>query len=207
MTTRVKLYTGFIRFWHWTQAALIFGLLFTGFAIYGIHHLMPFGTALEVHLALAWLLIGLWAFAIFWHVTTGQWRQYLPTTRGLLPMVLYYAYGIFSGEPKPFTVTPAARHNPLQRLAYLGFKLLIAPALWVSGLLLMFVGAWKTSLLGDWLQPDWVAAAHLAAAYALVVFLIGHVYMAATTGTPWNAYLKAMLTGYQEVKDSNGKPG
>jgi thiosulfate reductase cytochrome b subunit len=39
------------------------------------------------------------------------------------------------------------------------------------------------------------------------VFLIGHVYMAATTGTPGTAYLKAMVTGYEEVEEGKGRSG
>ena len=33
---------------------------------------------------------------------------------------------------------------------------------------------------------------------ALMIFVIGHVYMAVTTGTPWYEYLKAMITGWEE---------
>ncbi len=202
MKQNVELFTGFERFWHWMQTVLIFGLLITGFGMHGLYHWFEFGQAMDYHLVLAWTLIGLWVLAIFWHLTTGQWRQYVPTGKGLMPMIMYYAYGIFSGEPKPFVTTPSAKHNPLQRLAYLGFKLLIAPALWISGLLLMFYSSWKGTELGATLQLAWVAWVHLAAAYALIVFLIGHVYMAATTGDPWYAYLRAMVTGYEKVEDN-----
>jgi hypothetical protein len=36
----------------------------------------PFNSAPEV--TAAWVLIVLWLFAIFWHITTGEWRQYIP---------------------------------------------------------------------------------------------------------------------------------
>ena len=199
--SQVKLFTGFERFWHWSQMLLIFGLLFTGFAIHGTHQLLSFEQAYQTHLVLAWTLIGLWVLAIFWHLTTGEWRQYVPTTKGLVPMILYYAYGIFSGEAKPYTTTRLAKHNPLQRLAYLGFKVLIAPALWISGLLLMFFTSWKDGPLGDILSLELVAWVHVAAAFGLMVFVVGHVYMAATTGHPWYAHLKAMVTGYEELED------
>jgi Ni,Fe-hydrogenase I cytochrome b subunit len=42
---------------------------------------------------------------------------------------------------------------------------------------------------------------HLVAAFALMIFVIGHVYMAVTTGSPWYEYLKAMITGYEELED------
>jgi len=90
----------------------------------------------------------------------------------------------------------------LQRLAYLAFKILIAPALWISGLLLLFYASWKGTALGAVLPLEFVAWVHVAAAFGLLVFLIGHVYMAVTTGDPWYAYLKAMVTGYEDLGEA-----
>jgi thiosulfate reductase cytochrome b subunit len=201
--SQVKLFTGFERFWHWSQAILIFGLLLTGFEIHGTYSLFGFEQALDYHLILAWTLIGLWAFAIFWHLTTGEWRQYVPTGQGLMAMVGYYAYGIFSGEAKPYHKSRRAKHNPLQRLAYLGFKVAIAPALWISGLLLLFYTSWKDTALGGALPLEWVAWVHMGAVFALLIFLVAHVYLAATMGEPWYSLLKSMFTGYEEVKEGN----
>lgn len=205
--SQVNLFTGFERFWHWAQTLLIFGMLVTGFEIHGTYRLLGFESAYETHKLIAWTLIGLWVLAIFWHLVTGEWRQYVPTTKGLLPMMLYYGYGIFSGEAKPFVTTRGAKHNPLQRLAYLGFKVLIAPAIWISGLLLLFFTSWKGGPLGDVLPLAYVAWVHVAAAFALLIFLVGHVYMAATTGDPWYEHLKAMLTGYEDLPEGEGRGG
>ena len=199
---KLKLFTGFERFWHWTQALLIFGMLLTGFEIHGSYRVFGFERAVDLHMIFAWTLIGLWAFAIFWHLTTGEWRQYIPTGKGLMPTMAYYAYGIFSGEAKPYTKTRQAKHNPLQRLAYLGFKVLIAPALWISGLLLLFYTTWKLTGLGSILPLAWVAWVHVAAAFALLVFLIAHVYMSVTIGHPWYGQLRAMISGYEEVEET-----
>lgn len=188
-------FTRFERFWHWTQAVLVAGLLVTGFGMYGLHDLFDFGRAMNLHLAFGVSLIGLWLLAMLWHAFTGEWRQYRPTSRGLLRVVAYYSYGMFSGEAKPYQPTPLAKHNPLQRLAYLGFKLLIAPALWISGLLLLFYPVWSGTAFGAWLGFTEVAWVHVAAGYALVLFLVAHIYIASTTGTPWYSYLRAMVTG------------
>lgn len=197
---KVRLFSGFERFWHLAQLILIFGLLVTGFNIHGTWSLLPFEQAVDLHTIFALSLIGLWVFAIFWDLTTGEWRQYVPTGTGLMPMVLYYAYGIFSGETKPYKTVVSAKHNPLQRLAYLGFKVAIAPALWTTGLLLLFYTEWSTTALGTVLPLASVAWLHVAAAFALILFLIGHIYMAGTTGDPWYSHLKAMFTdGYEEV--------
>ncbi|MEA3277743.1 MAG: cytochrome b/b6 domain-containing protein [Pseudomonadota bacterium] len=200
--SQVQIFTGFERFWHWSQTILIFGMLLTGFEIHGTYSLFGFEQALDYHLILAWTLIGLWAFAIFWHFTTGEWRQYVPTHKELFAMMLYYGYGIFSGEAKPYRTTRGAKHNPLQRLAYLGFKVAIAPALWISGLLLLFYASWSSTALGAVLPLQWVAWVHMGAVFALLLFLIAHIYLAATTGHPWYAYLKAMVTGNEELEDT-----
>jgi thiosulfate reductase cytochrome b subunit len=197
---KVRLFSGFERFWHLVQLILIFGLLLTGFNIHGTWSLMPFEQAVDLHTVFALSLIGLWVFAIFWDLTTGEWRQYVPTGTGLMPMVLYYAYGIFSGETKPYKTVVSAKHNPLQRLAYLGFKVAIAPALWTTGLLLLLYPQWGSTALGALVPLASVAWLHVAAAFALMLFLIVHIYMAGTTGDPWYAHLKAMFTdGYEQI--------
>lgn len=78
---RVYLFKGFERFWHWSQAALIIFMLLTGFEVHGTYSVFGFEKAVNFHTLAAWTLVGLWVFAIFWHLTTGEWRQYIPTTK------------------------------------------------------------------------------------------------------------------------------
>ena len=77
-------FSRFERFWHWSQALLIIGLMITGFEIHGTYQWLGFEQASSLHKTMAWTLIVLWVFAIFWHLTTGQWRQYVPTGQNLL---------------------------------------------------------------------------------------------------------------------------
>ena len=63
------------------------------------------------HTSFAWSLVGLWVLALFWHVTTGEWRQYIPTLSKVDAMIKYYAFGIFTGAPHPFKVTRLRKHN------------------------------------------------------------------------------------------------
>jgi len=135
---RIYVFKRFERFWHWSQAALIMFMALTGFEIHGTYRLFGFERAVDWHTTAAWALIGLWVFAIFWHFTTGEWRQYIPTTEKVVAMVKYYSIDIFTDAPHPFKPTLQRKHNPLQRLAYLGFKLFMAPAIWISGLLYLF---------------------------------------------------------------------
>ncbi|SET08419.1 Thiosulfate reductase cytochrome b subunit [Marinobacter segnicrescens] len=197
--SRVMIYKRFERFWHWCQALLIFTLLFTGFEIHGSYSVLGFGDATQVHTLAAWALIVLWLFAIFWHITTGEWRQYIPTRNGLFAVIHYYLVGTFTGAEHPYRKTTRAKHNPLQRLAYLFFKLVISPVIWVSGLLYLFYADWPAMLAGT-LALEWVAMIHTAAAFAMLVFIIAHVYMT-TMGHTLTSHIRPMVTGYDDIDE------
>ena len=194
---KVYLFKGFLRFWHWTQAALIIFMAITGFEIHGTYKLFGFEQAVTLHTTAAWLLIGLWMYANFWHLATGEWKQYIPTTEKFIAMVVFYSFGIFSGSPHPFRPAPVNKHNPLQRVAYLFFKGVITPLIWATGLLYMTYNEWGILGITD-LQLGTVAMIHVLAAYLLLIFLSAHLYLI-TTGHTVYAQLKAMITGWDEV--------
>jgi len=194
---KIYIFKRFERFWHWTQAALIIFMLITGFEIHGVYKLFGFGKAVSLHTIAAWSLITLWVFAIFWHFTTGEWKQYIPTMEKVDAMLKYYLTGIFTNAPHPFRQTTLSKHNPLQRLAYLGVKLLINPLIWISGLLYLYYGSWGDLGLSG-LSLQWVALVHTAAAFLMVIFVIAHVYLSTTGHTPLS-HFKAMITGWEET--------
>ncbi|MDU8926281.1 cytochrome b/b6 domain-containing protein [Alisedimentitalea sp. MJ-SS2] len=196
---RIYIFKRFERFWHWSQAALITTMGVTGFEVHGTYRWLGYETAQEVHTTAAWALITLWVFAIFWHFTTGEWKQYVPTTDKLAAMLRYYLTGIFSHAPHPFRQTQLQKHNPLQRLAYLFVKLLINPLIWISGLFYLYYPQWGAWGL-DWIPLASVAFVHLVTAFLMVIFFIVHVYFATTGHTPV-AHIKAMITGYEEVEE------
>ena len=66
------------------------------------HGDLDFKTAVTLHTGSALTLLLLWVFAIFWHLTTGTWRHYVPTSNGLLKVAKFYAFGIFRGERHPY---------------------------------------------------------------------------------------------------------
>jgi thiosulfate reductase cytochrome b subunit len=202
--SRVYLFKRFERFWHWSQAALVLFMLLTGFEIHGTYRLFGWEEAGSLHRTAAWTLIALWAFAIFWHFTTGEWKQYLPTTKNLIAVAQYYSMGMFRGERHPHQVTALAKHNPLQRVAYLIVKLVINPLLWVSGLLYLYYA--ELAVLGLGVVPlRPIALAHTAAAFMMLIFTISHIYLATTGHTPL-AHLKAMITGWQEDEGAHAGP-
>ncbi len=198
---RIVLYEKFERFWHWAQALIILTMMLTGFEIRGLlPHIFGFQRAVTVHNILAVSLVTLIVFAIFWHVTTGEWRQYIPTRKFLGEMVGFYLTGIFKGAPHPVKKHRMAKLNPLQRLAYLGFKVMIIPVQVTTGALfyyypnLQHAFGWSPSVL--WV----IAVVHVLGAFGLVAFLFGHVYLTTTGHTP-TTNIKAMLVGWEDIPD------
>lgn len=195
---KVLIYARFERFWHWAQAALIIVMLVTGFEIHGSYSLLGFEQAVDVHTLAAWTLIGLWILSWFWHLTTGEWKQYIPSTsERMLAMLKYYAFEILQGKAHPFHRDRGQKHNPLQRMAYLSLHVFIGPAIWITGLLFLFYGDWASIGL-SWLPLGTVALIHTAAAFLMLTFLIVHLYVVITMSDPIGANVKAMITGYEE---------
>ena len=198
MTERyVKVYPRFERFWHWTQMVLIVALLFTGLGLNGLHTLIPFGPAVMLHTVAALALIVLWVFAIFWHLTTGTWKHYVPTRNGLVRVAKFYLFDIFKGDPHPYRKAYWRKHNPLQSITYLALKVILFPAIWITGLLALGWNVWEgaenaTALAG------WVTGIHLVAAYAIAAFVIAHVYLL-TVGHSFREHVKPMITGFDKI--------
>jgi thiosulfate reductase cytochrome b subunit len=201
---RVYVYKGFERFWHWTQALLIIFLAFTGFEVHGSYHILGFEHATRFHRVASWMLIGLIIFSIFWHLVTGEWRQYIPTTKKLGEQIRFYSVGMFKGEKHPTKKSELKKLNPLQRLVYLGFKLLLVPITVISGILYMFhktIDRNEIVVISDFSLGS-LAFWHTLGAFMLMVFLVVHVYMTTTGHTPVSN-IQAMLTGYEDLEDED----
>ncbi|MDD4143686.1 MAG: cytochrome b/b6 domain-containing protein [Prolixibacteraceae bacterium] len=201
---RVYVYKGFERFWHWTQATLIIFLAFTGFEVHGSFSVLGFEHATRFHRVASWMLIGLIIFAIFWHLVTGEWRQYIPTTKKLAEQIRFYSFGMFKGEKHPAKKTELNKLNPLQRLVYLGFKLVLIPLTVISGLVYMFhktIDRNDIVLISE-ISLDSVAFWHTLGAILIMVFLVIHVYMTTTGHTP-TSNIRAMITGYEDLEEED----
>ncbi len=199
---RVYIYKRFERFWHWSQALLIIFLAITGFEVHGSFALFGFEYAVFFHRIAAWMLMVLIVFAIFWHIVTGEWRQYVPTTKKLKEQIYFYSVGMFKGEKHPTKKTSLRKLNPLQRLVYLGFKLFLVPVTVVSGILYMFHKNFDPNNLVVVMDIplETIAFWHTLGAFLLIVFLIVHVYMTTTGHTP-TSNINAMLTGYEDIEE------
>ena len=204
---QIYIYKSFERFWHWMQAILIFFLAFTGFEIHGAYKFFGFRDAVRYHTFAAYMLIGLIIFAIFWHLTTGEWKQYIPTLENVKAQLNYYIFGIFYNAPHPTKKTVLTKLNPLQKLTYFGLKILVIPLIVTSGLLYIFyrypskygISAINIHTL------ETIAIVHTAAAILLVIFIVTHLYLI-TTGETVTSNLKAMLTGFEELEEDDNLP-
>lgn len=201
---KVYVYKTFERFWHWMQAALIFILAVTGFEINGAFELFGYESAINIHNISAISFIVLIVFTIFWHFTTGEWQQYIPTIRNLKAQANYYITGIFKNAPHPTRKTLLSKLNPLQRLTYLALKIVMIPLMVITGLLYMLyrypLGGKIHSLGLESIEE--IAFLHILGAFLLIAFVIAHVYLT-TTGHTITSNLKAMITGWEELEDEN----
>jgi len=201
---QVYIYKSFERFWHWMQAILIFFLAFTGFEIHGTYSFFGYRDAVRYHNVAAYMFLILIAFTIFWHLTTGEYKQYIPTLKNIKAQLDYYIFGIFRNAPHPTKKTILSKLNPLQKLTYFGLKILVIPLSVTSGLLYMFYRyPSKQGVEAINIQSlEFIAIFHTIAAILLIVFIVTHLYLI-TTGETFTSNLKAMLTGYEELEDDS----
>jgi len=201
---QVYVYRSFERFWHWLQAVLIIFLAFTGFEIHGSYTFLGFEDAVYYHTLSSYLLGVLIVLAIFWHFSTGEWKQYIPTFKYMRAQADYYVLGIFKHAPHPTKKTVLSKLNPMQKFTYFELKVVLIPISVISGILYLFYrypqGNQIDALNIDSLEI--IAIIHTIAAFSLVIFLIVHVYLI-TTGDTITSNLRAMMTGYEELEDED----
>jgi len=193
---KIYLYTRFERLWHWLQGLMIIILMITGFEVHGTFKLMGFQTAVNVHnfVGLSWLV--LFSFFVFWLFTTGEWKQYIPTTKKLFDVIFYYSFGIFKGREHPVQKSTGAKHNPLQRLTYLGISAMLLPVQMATGLIYYLY-----NYMPGGISLSILAVVHTLMAFLLVNFLIIHVYMT-TTGHSLFSHITGMITGWEEIYET-----
>ena len=199
---KVYIYKLFERFWHWTQAILIFLLFITGFEIHSSYNLLGYELSVKVHNFVAWSFLVLIVFAVFWHFTTGEWKQYIPTTKFLKAQFSYYITGIFKGSDHPTKKLVYNKFNPLQRIIYLGLKILVIPVQVISGFLYLY---FHYPIRGFELQSlEIVAIVHTLGAFMLFAFVIAHIYLTTTGHKPLSS-MKAMVTGWEEMDEESAQ--
>jgi thiosulfate reductase cytochrome b subunit len=207
---RVVLFSAYERLWHWLQALAILGLVVTGIAIHvPASGPIPFRWAVEAHNALGLVVVVNALFSAFYHLASGQIRQFLPRPRGFLgqagELARYYLSGVFRGEAHPFERRPGHKLNPLQQLTYLVILNLLLPLQVVTGAAIWGAQRWPegTAAVGG---LGLLGPVHTVGAWLFAAFALAHVYLTTMGPTPF-AHVRAMILGWDEAETSTTRHG
>ncbi len=198
----VVVFKRFERFWHWAQALMILILLLTGLEMHGLFQLFGFASAVQAHNIIGFVWAGLLVLIYTWILTTGEWQQYFPTLKGVEGTLKFYLWGVFKGEKHPHQLTPEDKFNPLQRLGYVFILFVLLIVQVISGFAYYFFPDLRAAgIIG---HVDLIAILHTLNAYALLSFVVIHLYMI-TFGEKLTYHIKAMLTGKEEINTDNAE--
>jgi len=203
---KLYLYPVWIRLWHVTNALMFLVLVVTGIALHYAqtgNGLISFQLAVRLHNICAVVLTFNYGIFVLGNMFTGNGVYYRKWRKNLGPKLwkqfLFYAVGIFKGEPHPFPVTKKQKFNPLQKISYVFAMYFGMPLLIFSGIALMFPE--KISLnvfnISGLLFYDTL---HIIVGFVLSIFLVIHLYTC-TLGDKPGTLFKSMVNGYHEEHD------
>ena len=201
---RVYMYDVYERLWHWLQASAIMMLIFTGLIIHKpqFFGMFSFSYVVSVHNVLGFILLINAVLSLFYHLASGEIRQYLPEPKGFIArsmaQAMYYSQGIFKGKPHPLEKTKAQKLNPLQQVTYLGILNVLLPAQIITGVLIWGLQEWPmiATQLGGF---QILAMVHTMVAWLFAAFIVSHVYLTTTGHTP-TAGIKSMIEGWDVIE-------
>lgn len=201
---RVYMYSVYERLWHWLQTFVILLLLFTGLIIHrpDTFGIFSFRYVVLVHNILAVILVTNAGLSLFYHLVSGEIKQYIPRPRGFFDQAfeqaIYYIRGIFKGAEHPFEKTPDKKLNPLQQITYFGILNVLLPLIGITGILMwgsQYFPEFSASIGG----LTYLAPIHTLIAWLFASFIVAHVYLTTTGPTPLAA-INAMMVGWDEVE-------
>ena len=205
---RIYLYPKWIRLWHVINAVTFLLLLVTGLSMYYASvdgGLIPFGPAVAIHNVCAIILTFNYGIYVIGNMISGNGMYYRKWRKNLWPKLwkqfLFYAVGIFKGEPHPFPITKKPKFNPLQKISYVFAMYLGMPLLIISGLGLMFPEKVSASIfnVSGLLFYD---VLHIIIGFVLSIFLVIHLYTC-TLGDKPGTLFKSMINGYHEEHEDH----
>jgi thiosulfate reductase cytochrome b subunit len=149
------------------------------------------------HFFFAWLFVANGLVYLAWTLAAGHWRDLLPSFRQLRGIGGTVREHLLLRFPKG---EAARRYNVLQKLAYLGVILILAPLLVLSGLT-MSPGMnakfpWLLDLFGG---RQSARTMHFVAMTLTVLFVVVHVAMVLLSGVFNN--MRAMITGKYRIDE------
>ncbi len=187
------------RIWHWFQALCIVLLIITGVVL---HWPEKFGDAFQW--AVRWhnrfgiAAVIAFLFWLIYNLVTWRISQYFPKKGeipdGIIKQAKFYGYGVFKHEPHPYAPTEDNKFNPLQKIAYLQFQVILLPILLISGILYMYPSTFMgvINAIGGMTV---LGIAHFILGALFAAFLVAHLYLA-TTGETIGENFKAIIFGY-----------
>lgn len=202
---KVYMYEAYERFWHWLQTVLILVLLLTGLVIHrpDLLGLLSFRGMVVIHNVSAAVLAVNAALSLFYHLSTGRIRQFIPRPAGFFEDAIrqtrYYLRGIFERQPHPFEKTPEKKMNPLQQVTYVAILNVLLPLQGLTGILMWGAQRWP-DLAARFGGLPALAPVHTLLAWLFAAFIIGHVYLTTTGGPRPLDSIKAMVTGWEDVE-------
>ena len=208
-TEKVYMYSVYERLWHWLQTFSIVLLLFTGLIIHkpDTFGIFNFNGVVITHNVLAAILALNAVFALFYHLASGEIKQYLPEPKGFfgqaITQAMFYLRGIFKGEEHPFEKTTRKKMNPLQQVTYLAILNVLLPLQGITGILMWGAQRWPafTNALGG---LPFLAPFHTLVAWTFAAFIVMHVYLTTTGHTPL-AGIQAMMMGWEDLEISEAQ--
>jgi thiosulfate reductase cytochrome b subunit len=201
---KVYMYARYERLWHWLQTVVIILLLFTGLIIHrpDLFGLFSFPHMVTVHNVLAVILVINAGLSLFWHLASGQVKQFIPRPYGFFDQSImqakFYLQGIFKGKEHPFEKTREKKLNPLQQITYFGLLNVLLPLQIITGALMWGVQRWP-DIAGFLGGLPVLAPFHTLVAWLLASFVVAHVYLTTTGVTP-AADIRAMITGWEDME-------
>jgi len=200
----VYMYDAYERFWHWLQTITIVILLFTGLIIHrpDMFGAFSFRYMVVIHNILAAILVLNAALSLFWHLVSGEIRQFIPRPYGFFDNAIvqakFYIDGIFKGKAHPFEKTRTKKLNPLQQVTYFGLLNVLLPLQIITGALMWGVQQWP-QVAGLFGGLPFLAPFHSLVAWLFASFIVAHVYLT-TTGVTVFEDIRAMVTGWEKVE-------
>lgn len=206
---KVYLYSVYERLWHWLQTVTILVLVFTGLVIHkpDTFGAFSFPYVVQIHNIVAAILVINAALAAFYHLASGEIRQFLPRPYGFFDdaflQAKYYLRGIFRGSPHPFEKRPERKMNPLQQITYLAILNVLLPLQVITGLLMWGAQQWPEAAarLGG---MAFLSPFHTLIAWLFASFIVMHVYLTTTGATPLSS-IRGMVMGWDEIEVQQGE--
>lgn len=195
----VFIYKLFIRVGHWFNAIAVILLIITGFLM---HYVGPSHLLGRIHNVAGVAFVAFWILFFIYEATSFDYKQFLvddwELKEGIFKQALFYIIGIFKQEEHPYHMQFGARLNPLQKVAYFSVMFFLVPLVGFTGMVLLVpdVMSFFVNFIGLE-NMKYVFIFHLGGAFAMVAYLIGHLYLG-TTGDKISQHYKVIVTGYHD---------